>query len=128
MAMEMRLPVARKPLSESLGRETKKHLVVPGDTITTDTGFMRYVGSWGTLGYRSRRTALHVACWPKPGPSVLFPLRPRGTQGTSAEHPSRLVFEASGLLLPALCVSPSAFAPARRHPPLLISVTLHRSA
>nr|XP_012313393.1 exosome complex component RRP4 [Aotus nancymaae] len=44
MAMEMRLPVARKPLSERLGRDTKKHLVVPGDTITTDTGFMRGVG------------------------------------------------------------------------------------
>lgn len=47
MALEMRLPVARKPLSESLGRESKKHLVVPGDTITTDAGFMRYVGLWG---------------------------------------------------------------------------------
>uniref|UniRef100_A0A8D0R1A0 Exosome component 2 n=2 Tax=Sus scrofa TaxID=9823 RepID=A0A8D0R1A0_PIG len=46
MAMEMRLPVARKPLSESLGRETKKHLVVPGDTITTDTGFMRGHGTY----------------------------------------------------------------------------------
>uniref|UniRef100_A0A2K5I5K5 Uncharacterized protein n=1 Tax=Colobus angolensis palliatus TaxID=336983 RepID=A0A2K5I5K5_COLAP len=41
-AMEMRLPVACKPLSERLGRDTKKHLVVPGDTVTTDTGFM-----WG---------------------------------------------------------------------------------
>lgn len=47
MAVEMRLPVARKPLSESLGRDTKKHLVVPGDTITTDTGFMRYEGARG---------------------------------------------------------------------------------
>ncbi|XP_006892514.1 PREDICTED: exosome complex component RRP4 isoform X2 [Elephantulus edwardii] len=46
MAMEMRLPVARKPLSESLGREPKKHLVVPGDTITTDTGFMRGHGTY----------------------------------------------------------------------------------
>ncbi|ELV12688.1 Tyrosine-protein kinase ABL1 [Tupaia chinensis] len=46
MAMEMRLPVARKRLSESLGRETKKHLVVPGDTITTDTGFMRGHGTY----------------------------------------------------------------------------------
>uniref|UniRef100_A0A8D2JSX8 Exosome component 2 n=1 Tax=Sciurus vulgaris TaxID=55149 RepID=A0A8D2JSX8_SCIVU len=46
MAMEMRLPVARKPLSESLGRDTKKHLVVPGDTITTDTGFMRGHGTY----------------------------------------------------------------------------------
>ncbi|KAF5914795.1 hypothetical protein HPG69_008915 [Diceros bicornis minor] len=46
MAMEMRLPVARKPLSESLGRESKKHLVVPGDTITTDTGFMRGHGTY----------------------------------------------------------------------------------
>ncbi|KAG8509483.1 Exosome complex component RRP4, partial [Galemys pyrenaicus] len=46
MAMEMRLPVARKPLSESLGGDTKKHLVVPGDTITTDTGFMRGHGTY----------------------------------------------------------------------------------
>ncbi|EPY83331.1 hypothetical protein CB1_000576073 [Camelus ferus] len=46
MAMEMRLPVPRKPVSESLGRETKKHLVVPGDTITTDTGFMRGHGTY----------------------------------------------------------------------------------
>ncbi|GAB5580223.1 exosome complex component RRP4 [Prionailurus iriomotensis] len=44
--MEMRLPVARKPLSESLDRDTKKHLVVPGDTITTDTGFMRGHGTY----------------------------------------------------------------------------------
>ena len=66
MALEMRLPVARKPLSESLGRESKKHLVVPGDTITTDTGFMRYVGLWGTLGSKGRLhcSSLHV----KPGP------------------------------------------------------------
>uniref|UniRef100_A0A2K5EZR3 Exosome component 2 n=1 Tax=Aotus nancymaae TaxID=37293 RepID=A0A2K5EZR3_AOTNA len=49
MAMEMRLPVARKPLSERLGRDTKKHLVVPGDTITTDTGFMRYIGEVGDI-------------------------------------------------------------------------------
>ncbi|PNI68881.1 EXOSC2 isoform 8, partial [Pan troglodytes] len=41
-----RLPVARKPLSERLGRDTKKHLVVPGDTITTDTGFMRGHGTY----------------------------------------------------------------------------------
>ena len=42
MAMEMRLPKACKPLSESLGHDSKKHLLVPGDTITMDTGFM-----WG---------------------------------------------------------------------------------
>ncbi|XP_004640506.1 exosome complex component RRP4 [Octodon degus] len=46
MAMEMRLPAARKPLSEVLARDTKKHLVVPGDTITTDTGFMRGHGTY----------------------------------------------------------------------------------
>uniref|UniRef100_A0A8C3W5Y6 Exosome component 2 n=1 Tax=Catagonus wagneri TaxID=51154 RepID=A0A8C3W5Y6_9CETA len=46
MAMEMRLPVVRKRLGEGLGRETKKHLVVPGDTITTDTGFMRGHGTY----------------------------------------------------------------------------------
>lgn len=80
MAMEMRLPVARKPLSDSLGRESKKHLVVPGDTITTDTGFMRYVGTWGLGGHRGGCRALHVACQPKPGPlspCVKAPASPR---------------------------------------------------
>ncbi|XP_023392329.1 exosome complex component RRP4 [Pteropus vampyrus] len=80
MAMEMRLPVARKPLSDSLGRESKKHLVVPGDTITTDTGFMRYVGTWGLGGHRDGCRALHVACQPKPGPlspCVKAPASPR---------------------------------------------------
>lgn len=43
MALEIRLPVARQRLPESLDRDTQKHLVVPGDTITTDTGFMRCV-------------------------------------------------------------------------------------
>uniref|UniRef100_A0A2K5MEJ3 Uncharacterized protein n=1 Tax=Cercocebus atys TaxID=9531 RepID=A0A2K5MEJ3_CERAT len=46
MAMEMRLPVACKPLSERLGQDTKKHLVVPEDTITMDTGFMRGHGMY----------------------------------------------------------------------------------
>uniref|UniRef100_A0A8C9GFJ2 Ribosomal RNA-processing protein 4 n=1 Tax=Piliocolobus tephrosceles TaxID=591936 RepID=A0A8C9GFJ2_9PRIM len=45
-AMEMRLPVACKPLSERLGRDTKKHLVVSGDTVTTDTGFMQGHGMY----------------------------------------------------------------------------------
>lgn len=86
--MEMRLPVARKPLSESLGRETKKHLVVPGDTITTDTGFMRYVGTWGTLGHKGR---LH--CSPRETRArALLHLSSRGTRDTSAEHLSRLGF------------------------------------
>lgn len=62
MAMEMRLPVARKPLSESVGRDTKKHLVVPGDTITTDTGFMRYVGTWGLAAPKGSCWAL--CTWP----------------------------------------------------------------
>lgn len=63
--MEMRLPKARKPLSESLGRDSKKHLVVPGDTITTDTGFMRYVRIWGAQDLRRRlHSSLHVAYCP----------------------------------------------------------------
>lgn len=80
MAMEMRLPVARKPVSDSLGRESKKHLVVPGDTITTDTGFMRYVGTWGLGSHRGGCRALHVACPPKPAPlspCVKAPASPR---------------------------------------------------
>lgn len=70
MAMEMRLPAARKPLSERLGRDTKKHLVVPGDTITTDTGFMRYVGTWGSRGFIERlQGSLHVVQASYPGVS-----------------------------------------------------------
>lgn len=91
MAMEMRLPVARKPLSESLGRDTKKHLVVPGDTITTDTGFMRCVGTWGLGATKGGRRALHVARWPKPGPlSAVIKRDPEHLSGAS------LLYKASG--------------------------------
>ncbi|XP_075440681.1 exosome complex component RRP4 [Ascaphus truei] len=46
MAMEVRLPVARKLVSESIVQESNRHLVSPGDTITTDTGFMRGHGTY----------------------------------------------------------------------------------
>lgn len=46
MALEMRLPKACKPLSESLGHDSKKHLMVPGDTITMNAGFMRGHGTY----------------------------------------------------------------------------------
>lgn len=94
--MEMRLPVARKPLSESLDRDTKKHLVVPGDTITTDTGFMRYVGIWGLGALQGGCWALHVA-------SVPLHLSTRLTQGTS-EHRSPLVSESLGSEIVPICV------------------------
>lgn len=87
MAMEMRLPVARKPLSESLGRETKKHLVVPGDTITTDTGFMRCVGTWGPGATKGGCWALHVARWPQPGPLSPVMKRPRDPERISRASP-----------------------------------------
>lgn len=40
-AVTMRLPAARAPLDSSALRGGEKHLVAPGDTITTDTGYMR---------------------------------------------------------------------------------------
>ncbi|MEE6505491.1 hypothetical protein FKM82_005541 [Ascaphus truei] len=46
MAMEVRLPLARKLVSESIVQESNRHLVSPGDTITTDTGFMRGHGTY----------------------------------------------------------------------------------
>ncbi|XP_030063684.1 exosome complex component RRP4 [Microcaecilia unicolor] len=46
MAVEVRLPAARKRGSEVLLPETNRHLVAPGDTITTDTGFMRGHGTY----------------------------------------------------------------------------------
>nr|XP_033816379.1 exosome complex component RRP4 [Geotrypetes seraphini] len=46
MAVEVRLPAARKRGSEVLLPETNRHLVTPGDTITTDTGFMRGHGTY----------------------------------------------------------------------------------
>lgn len=47
-AITMRLPVARKAVGPSAPRGSEKHLVAPGDTITTDTGYMRW-------GQRQRR-------------------------------------------------------------------------
>lgn len=41
MAADMRLPTIRKPVSLSLSPSDRKDLVVPGDVITSDTGFMR---------------------------------------------------------------------------------------
>ncbi|XP_053551336.1 exosome complex component RRP4 [Bombina bombina] len=46
MAVEVRLPVARKRLSETVVPDGSRHLVSPGDTITTDTGFMRGHGTY----------------------------------------------------------------------------------
>ncbi|XP_064420423.1 exosome complex component RRP4 isoform X2 [Latimeria chalumnae] len=47
MAVDVRLPTARKRITESLAAsEENKHLVAPGDTITTDTGFMRGHGTY----------------------------------------------------------------------------------
>lgn len=41
-AVAMRLPVSRKAAAPSGPRGGEKHLVAPGDTITTDTGYMRW--------------------------------------------------------------------------------------
>ncbi|KAG8447606.1 hypothetical protein GDO86_014930 [Hymenochirus boettgeri] len=49
MAVEVRLPEAQKHVSEALAPEGGLHLVTPGDTITTDTGFMRYNGEVGDV-------------------------------------------------------------------------------
>ncbi|EMP34676.1 Exosome complex component RRP4 [Chelonia mydas] len=45
-AIEVRLPVARKLVAQSLAQGSDKHLVAPGDTITTDTGYMRGHGTY----------------------------------------------------------------------------------
>ncbi|XP_064027208.1 exosome complex component RRP4 isoform X3 [Pogoniulus pusillus] len=45
-AVSMRLPVARKAAGPSAPRGGEKHLVAPGDTITTDTGYMRGHGTY----------------------------------------------------------------------------------
>uniref|UniRef100_A0A8D0KSZ4 Exosome component 2 n=1 Tax=Strix occidentalis caurina TaxID=311401 RepID=A0A8D0KSZ4_STROC len=45
-AVSMRLPVARKAVGPSAPRGGEKHLVAPGDTITTDTGYMRGHGTY----------------------------------------------------------------------------------
>nr|XP_048679350.1 exosome complex component RRP4 [Caretta caretta] len=45
-AVEVRLPVARKLVAQSLAQGSDKHLVAPGDTITTDTGYMRGHGTY----------------------------------------------------------------------------------
>lgn len=41
MAADMRLPTIRKQVSVSVSDRFRKDLVVPGDVITSDTGFMR---------------------------------------------------------------------------------------
>ncbi|XP_056396616.1 exosome complex component RRP4 [Hyla sarda] len=47
MAVDVRLPVARKRVTEGLEAAEKSwNLVSPGDTITTDTGFMRGHGTY----------------------------------------------------------------------------------
>ncbi|POI28681.1 hypothetical protein CIB84_007569 [Bambusicola thoracicus] len=45
-AVAMRLPVIRKAVAPRGPRGGEKHLVVPGDTITTDTGYMRGHGTY----------------------------------------------------------------------------------
>ena len=37
----MRLPIVRKAIPLSVSASDRKDLVVPGDVITSDTGFMR---------------------------------------------------------------------------------------
>ncbi|NP_001017572.2 exosome complex component RRP4 [Danio rerio] len=48
MAVEMRLPAVHKHVSLKTGQSSRedKHLVVPGDVITSDTGFMRGHGTY----------------------------------------------------------------------------------
>ncbi|XP_020835363.1 exosome complex component RRP4-like isoform X1 [Phascolarctos cinereus] len=46
MVTEIRLPVACQWLPENLDWDTQKHLVAPGDTITTDTGIMLGCGTY----------------------------------------------------------------------------------
>ncbi|TKS84449.1 Exosome complex component RRP4 [Collichthys lucidus] len=46
MAADMRLPTIRKPVSLSGSAFDRRDLVVPGDIITSDTGFMRGHGTY----------------------------------------------------------------------------------
>ncbi|XP_070780911.1 exosome complex component RRP4 isoform X3 [Enoplosus armatus] len=46
MAADMRLPTIRKPVSQVDSAFDRKDLVVPGDVITSDTGFMRGHGTY----------------------------------------------------------------------------------
>ncbi|KAM9327122.1 exosome complex component RRP4 [Gastrophryne carolinensis] len=46
MAVDVRLPVAQKRVNEAVTADNSWHLVAPGDTITTDTGFMRGHGTY----------------------------------------------------------------------------------
>ncbi|XP_053700046.1 exosome complex component RRP4 isoform X2 [Synchiropus splendidus] len=46
MAADMRLPIIRKPVSILDPGSNRRDLVVPGDVITTDTGFMRGHGTY----------------------------------------------------------------------------------
>ncbi|KAM7392852.1 hypothetical protein PAMA_007791 [Pampus argenteus] len=46
MATDMRLPVIRKPVSLPVSASDRRDLVVPGDVITSDTGFMRGHGTY----------------------------------------------------------------------------------
>ncbi|XP_068104945.1 exosome complex component RRP4 [Hyperolius riggenbachi] len=46
MAMDIRLPVLRKRGNDVVPGDSSWHLVTPGDTITTDTGFMRGHGTY----------------------------------------------------------------------------------
>ncbi|KAF1377555.1 hypothetical protein EPR50_G00169270 [Perca flavescens] len=46
MAADMRLPTIQKPVSLSVSALGRKDLVVPGDVITSDTGFMRGHGTY----------------------------------------------------------------------------------
>ncbi|XP_037256338.1 exosome complex component RRP4 isoform X1 [Falco biarmicus] len=45
-AITMRLPVVRRAVGPTAPRGGEKHLVAPGDTITTDTGYMRGHGTY----------------------------------------------------------------------------------
>nr|XP_061800702.1 exosome complex component RRP4-like isoform X3 [Nerophis lumbriciformis] len=46
MAVDMRLPSIRKLVSHSLSAGDRRDLVVPGDVITSDSGFMRGHGTY----------------------------------------------------------------------------------
>lgn len=60
-AVAMRLPVIRKAVGPSGRRSGEKHLVVPGDTITTDTGYMRWGRRQRGCGEGTRQAALGLS-------------------------------------------------------------------
>lgn len=81
-AITMRLPVPRKLVGPSASRGGEKHLVAPGDTITTDTGYMRCGQRWRAGGGGRARAGRPRGLLRRP----LSPQGPRHLRGGREAH------------------------------------------